>query len=132
MASRLITDLNIKAQLECAKHLRLMTEHKINAFLTCTLRSNEEQESLYAIGRTKPGKRVTNAKAGQSAHNYGLAWDIAILVNGKLNWDLKHPDWQLAGHLGESIFGVEWLGNPASKFKEGAHFQLKDWKSYIK
>jgi len=132
MASRLITDLRNVAGMACAKHLDALRAQGINYIVTCTLRTNEEQESLYKIGRTTPGKRVTNAKAGQSAHNYGLAWDIAIMINGKLNWDLSHPHWQLAGKIGESIDGVEWLGNPASKFKEGAHFQLKDWKSYIK
>lgn len=32
-------------------------------------RSNEEQDALYAQGRTAPGKIVTNAKAGESEHN---------------------------------------------------------------
>lgn len=131
MASRLITDLSPHAQQECTRHLENMKSHGINAFLTCTRRSFEEQTALYRIGRELPGKIVTKAKAGESAHNYGLAWDIAILVSGKLVWDLKHPDWQLAGHLGESIFGVEWFGNPKSKFREGAHFQIKNWSKYI-
>lgn len=37
------------------------------------LRTIEEQNELYAQGRTKAGKKVTNAKGGQSYHNYGLA-----------------------------------------------------------
>lgn len=59
------------------------------------LRTFPEQQALYDQGRTKPGNRVTNSKAGQSYHNYGLAIDFAILYdkdkNGKfesLSWDL--------------------------------------------
>ena len=39
----------------------------------CGLRTYAESDALYAQGRTKPGKIVTNAKAGQSYHNFGLA-----------------------------------------------------------
>lgn len=55
--------------------------------LTYGFRSIQEQNALYAIGRTKPGKKVTNAKGGQSPHNYGKAIDIAPLQpNGKIDW----------------------------------------------
>lgn len=54
------------------------------------LRTIQEQNDLYAQGRTKPGPRVTNAKGGKSFHNYGLAIDFCILINGKeISWDLK-------------------------------------------
>lgn len=72
-----------------------------------TFRTHEEQDSLFAQGRTKPGKIVTNAKGGQSIHNYGLAFDIVMLYDkdgdGKfeeVSWDTKRdgdkdgiPDW---------------------------------------
>ncbi len=38
-----------------------------------TLRTYKEQNDLYALGRTKPGKKVTNAPGGRSYHNFGLA-----------------------------------------------------------
>jgi len=41
-----------------------------------TLRTDKEQDALFAIGRTIKGKKVTNAKGGRSYHNYGLALDI--------------------------------------------------------
>ena len=34
-----------------------------------SLRTIEEQNELFAQGRTKPGKIVTNAKGGSSYHN---------------------------------------------------------------
>lgn len=45
-------------------------------------RTFEEQDALYAQGRTKPGPKVTDAKGGQSYHNYGLAVDFC-LINDK-------------------------------------------------
>lgn len=64
--------------------------------ITQAFRTFAEQDALYAQGRTKPGAKVTNAKGGQSSHNYGLAIDIALLYdkNGdgifeEVSWDLK-------------------------------------------
>ena len=72
------------------------------------LRTIDEQNALFAQGRTKPGSIVTNAKGGKSYHNYGLAIDFAIMYdkdnNGSfevLSWDTKYDfdkdgvsDWQ--------------------------------------
>jgi len=55
-------------------------------------RSAAEQERLYAIGRTTPGTKVTNARALESMHNYGLAVDLcrdAIVARSGLQ-----PDWR--------------------------------------
>lgn len=53
------------------------------------LRTIEEQNALYAKGRTTPGPKVTNARGGKSYHNYGLAIDYVIMVGGALDWN--HP-----------------------------------------
>lgn len=46
------------------------------------------QMALWAQGRTKPGPVVTNAKGGQSQHNFGLAVDFArVMPDGKVSWD---------------------------------------------
>jgi peptidoglycan LD-endopeptidase CwlK len=47
-------------------------------YLFMGLRSFEDQDELYAQGRTKPGNIVTNARGGDSLHNYGLAADFVI------------------------------------------------------
>lgn len=44
--------------------------------ITYSLRTIDEQNGIYAQGRTKPGPIVTDAKGGQSFHNYGLAFDF--------------------------------------------------------
>src|SRR3972149_1792058 len=61
-------------------------------FLVCTYRSPEEQDELYKIGRTIKGKKITNAKGGQSKHNTNpsTAFDIAFLTfDKKLDWNPK-------------------------------------------
>ena len=52
------------------------------------LRTFKEQNDIYAQGRTKKGPIVTRAKGGQSYHNYGLAIDFALLIDGKeISWN---------------------------------------------
>lgn len=59
------------------------------------LRTIKEQDALYAQGRTTKGPKVTNAKGGSSFHNYGLAIDIVMIVDGKVaSWDIA-KDWDL-------------------------------------
>ena len=68
------------------------------------LRTIQEQNDLYAQGRTKLGSIVTNAKGGQSWHNYGMAVDIAFInSNGSIDFNVSKE----VGRLGES-FGLEW------------------------
>lgn len=58
------------------------------------LRTSKRQTELYAIGRTVQKRRtkVTNARAGQSMHQYGLAIDFVPLVPSKAK-DLWQADW---------------------------------------
>lgn len=65
-----------------------MREKGIYLIITEGFRSKEYQDSLYAKGRTKPGKIVTNAKGStySSQHMWGIAFDIAI-NDSKLLYD---------------------------------------------
>ena len=92
----------------------------IDLLVTSTYRDNESQNALYAQGRTKAGRIVTNAKAGQSFHNYRLAFDVVPIVNGKPQWN-DFRTFQKIGAIGKSI-GLEWAGDWKT-FKELAHFQ---------
>lgn len=60
------------------------------------LRTFAEQDAIYAQGRTAPGKRVTNSKAGQSYHCYGLAVDVAILYDKDGNGTFETLSWETA------------------------------------
>lgn len=101
----------------------------VEIIMTQGLRTVAEQDALYAQGRTKPGKIVTNAKGGQSFHNYGLAFDIALIHDGQVIWDTKisvepeHPDiptYTELGQYGQAI-GAEWGGS--WHFQDIPHFQ---------
>lgn len=102
----------------------------LDVLVTCTFRNDAEQTALYAQGRTTPGHIVTNAKAGQSAHQYGLAIDIVPLVNGKPDWNGGDAVWQAVGDLGQQA-GLTWLGALGSTFPEKPHFELPNWKASI-
>lgn len=84
-------------------------------------RSCEEQDKLYAQGRTRPGQIVTNARCGESLHNYGVAFDVAFLENGSPSWKEYHP-WDTLGLMGK-ILGLEW-GGDWKGFVDRPHFQL--------
>lgn len=62
--------------------------------VTQGLRTWNEQDKLYAQGRTDPGQVVTNAPGGHSQHNFGLAVDVVPIVNGLPDWDVKGERWQ--------------------------------------
>lgn len=105
-----------------------------------TLRSFAEQSGLFKQGRTTPGKIVTNADAGLSYHNYGLAIDIMLIIdkdgNGSYetaSWDVKSDfdgdgksDWQEVVTIFKQ-HGYEWGGD--WKFTDLPHFQKTFGKS---
>jgi peptidoglycan LD-endopeptidase CwlK len=93
----------------------------IDLLITSTYRDFESQNALYAQGRTVPGKIVTNAKGGQSYHNWRVAFDVVPLVNGKAMWN-DSVLWQKIGAIGRAS-GLEWAGD-WKKFKEFPHFQF--------
>ena len=93
------------------------------------LRTFAEQDALYAQGRTKTGKKVTNAKGGQSIHNYGLAVDIVLILDGKTaSWDEKsdfdrdqQSDWiEVVTEFKRA--GFSWGGDWRT-FKDMPHFE---------
>ncbi|MDQ0269735.1 M15 family metallopeptidase [Cytobacillus purgationiresistens] len=101
----------------------------ITVVITDDFRSSEDQEALYEKGRTVEGNIVTNARGGESYHNFGLAIDFALLtVDGVLVWDMEYDgngnglsDWMEVVDIAKEI-GFEWGGDWAS-FKDYPHFQ---------
>jgi peptidoglycan L-alanyl-D-glutamate endopeptidase CwlK len=85
------------------------------------LRTFAEQDALFAQGRTKPGPRVTNARGGQSNHNYGLAVDLCPFVNGKPDFSANSTFVAIGGEAVKR--GLEWGGN-WKKFIDKPHVQL--------
>lgn len=95
----------------------------INIVITQGLRTMAEQTALYNQGRTTPGSKVTNAEAGHSNHNYGLAFDFALIdANGKAYWNERDPKWIRVVQIAKSL-GFEWGGDWDS-FKDYPHFEM--------
>jgi peptidoglycan L-alanyl-D-glutamate endopeptidase CwlK len=76
------------------------------------LRTIDEQNAIYAQGRTKPGKIVTKAQGGHSYHNYGLAIDFALLYDKNGDGKYEELSWDTA--------------------KDGDDDGLKDWMEVVK
>ncbi|MBC2190549.1 M15 family metallopeptidase [Listeria booriae] len=89
-------------------------------------RSKAEQDALYAQGRTKPGQIVTNAKGGQSNHNYGVAVDLCLYTDDGKNvvWETTSKRWLRVVTIAKSV-GFKWGGDWTS-FKDYPHFELYD------
>lgn len=85
------------------------------------LRTYEEQNALYAQGRTAPGNKVTNAKGGFSNHNFGIAFDVGIFEGNKYLGD--SPKYKAVGVLGMEL-GLEWGGNWKT-IVDQPHYQLR-------
>jgi peptidoglycan L-alanyl-D-glutamate endopeptidase CwlK len=113
---------------ECNKLLTGKSQVRISQ----GLRTFAEQDALYA---KRP--KVTNAKGGQSIHNYGFAIDIVLIINGKeASWD-THKDWDNDGVADwdecVKVFakhGWSWGGSWAS-FKDMPHFDkigFNNWR----
>lgn len=94
-------------------------------------RSPEEQNALY---NKRP--KVTNAKAWQSIHNYGLAFDIVLLYDNDGNGTFEEASWSQIRDFDKdskadwmevtNYFkskGWEWGGEWKS-FKDAPHFQM--------
>jgi peptidoglycan L-alanyl-D-glutamate endopeptidase CwlK len=119
--SRKIEDLLPPVRERVERFIAACKAEGIDILITSTYRDNESQDALYAQGRTKPGVKVTNARAGQSFHNYRCAVDVVPMKNGKPIWNAKDPVWKDIGRLGKAA-GLEWAGDWV-RFKEFPHFQ---------
>ena len=90
-------------------------------------RSWEEQDALYARGRTALGGIVTNAKGGQSNHNFGIAADFAVFY-GKVYADETKPGLAAAVHAACAVhareLGMDW-GGDWKALKDTPHFELR-------
>jgi len=123
--SRKIEDLHPKVAEVCREFMAACEAQDIDVIITSTYRDAKSQNALYAQGRTKPGRIVTNAKAGQSWHNWRCAFDVVPLRNGKPVWGTMGKDlelWNKVGAIGESV-GLEWAGR-WKRFREFPHFQF--------
>jgi peptidoglycan L-alanyl-D-glutamate endopeptidase CwlK len=120
-SERNIRTLIIEVQPLCRESLRKIRAAGLDARVISGTRTYAEQTALYRQGRYgNAGNIVTNAKAGQSWHNFGRAWDIGIFKNGAYVAD--GPEYAQAATHGK-ISKVEW-GGDWTTFKDKPHYQV--------
>ena len=117
--SRRIEDLSPEMRELFYRFHDKMREAGQDFIVTCTYRPQEEQDKLYNQGRTELGAIVTWTR--HSKHTERVAFDIAIMKNGKISWD--GADYVIAGKIAEEV-GLEWGGN-WMKNPDRPHFQIK-------
>lgn len=110
-------------------------------YLVAGGRSKEEQKRLYDESTKEGGKKVTNAPAGMSYHNYGLAFDVGLFVTDDpgggreyitqsrvyLNNDYDgdtNPDFMECVNYFKYELGFSWGGDWRS-IKDNPHFEVK-------
>jgi peptidoglycan LD-endopeptidase CwlK len=135
--SRALNDLAPDIRMKAQEFLRRCEVLGLDILVTCTYRDNDAQALLYASGRTIKGPILTNAKPGQSLHNYvdrsfeGLprpaseAFDIVPMLAGKPVWDTTGDAlklWRQVGEIGEAC-GLQWAGRWSGALREFPHFQ---------
>lgn len=114
--------LHPELQVICEKFLNYCQLAGLNVKITDTLRTKAEQDALYAQGRTTAGSIVTNVKYPNSAHNWGVAFDICQNIKGR-EYDDSGNFFAKCGKIGESL-GLTWGGSWKS-FQDKPHFELK-------
>jgi len=104
-------------------------------------RTYAEQNAIYAQGRSKPGKKVTNVRGGYSRHNFGIAGDFGVFAtkNTKKTSDdvyLDGSQWSsaesvhkaVADYAKEKDLPIQWGGDWKS-FVDMPHFEYKNGKT---
>jgi peptidoglycan LD-endopeptidase CwlK len=119
--SRSLDDLHPKVKDLAVQLIAKCKSAGIDLLVTSTYRDNEQQTVLYQKGRSTPGAIVTNAKAGESYHNYKLALDFVPLEDGKCAWN-DSSAFQRVGVIAEGL-GMEWAGRWTGAMRELAHVQ---------
>lgn len=97
------------------------TREGIKLIVTSGTRSYEEQNALYAQGRTAPGNIVTKVRGGHSSHNHGIAFDVTVFVGATPVWESS--TYKVVGALGRAL-GLTWGGDWVS-FVDEPHFELR-------
>ncbi len=128
--SKAIEDLHPSLQSACRLFLLKCKLEHLDVRILFTYRSPTQQNELYAQGRTKPGKIVTNLKGDKSKHCFTIdgkpaakAFDFGVFKNGKYITRGDDPDYIKAAQIGEALgleSGIHW-----KQPNDPGHLQIK-------
>lgn len=119
MSSSTISSLHPRVEAQARRFLELTRAAGMDVRIYATFRSWDEQDRLFAQGRWAPGQIVTNARGGDSYHNWGFAFDAAPFENDEMSTDTQQ--FIRMGRLGQQA-GLEWGGTFIS-LVDYPHFQ---------
>lgn len=113
-----ISYLTKSAQTACNMFMEECKRRGLNVFITETYRTQERQDYLYSLGRTRSGKIVTWTR--KSRHTSGRAWDIAC------NAPYQLYDSYILKKCGEAAhdLGITWGGD--WKNADYPHFEISE------
>ena len=121
ISERNIRTLHPRAQRAAREFLTRLHDAGFTTRIISGTRTYAEQDALFRKGRFgNPPPRVTNARGGQSNHNFGIAWDIGIFKNGA--YVPSSPLYDEVAAVGK-VPGIEWGGDWTS-FADPPHYQL--------
>jgi D-alanyl-D-alanine carboxypeptidase len=126
---RCIETLDVDFQKRVRGWLVEMQNSRIIPLIYCGRRTMEEQAMLFAQGRSRPGKIITQAKPGTSYHNYGLAFDWCPMRTAK--GDLLDTNWndETAFRLGEHVgltFNLAAISWETGHLQDGRYASWRD------
>lgn len=90
-------------------------------------RTLAQQRDIYAQGRTKPGKVVSNAKPGQSAHNFGYAVDLWPMKGEDFDWSAPAKTFKIMADIARSM-GLT-SGYYFKSIFDAPHVEHPKWKA---
>lgn len=118
--SRYVKLLKPELQDIIIKFIDKCEQQNLKVLITQTFRSKAEQDQIYAKGRTAPGNIVTDVRYPNSAHCWGIAFDIARNIPDHL-YD-SNEFFVKCSVIAKSL-GLRW-GGDWKKTKDSPHFEL--------
>ena len=116
-----ISELTPAAQRACRLFLERCAQRGLDVFITETYRSQERQDYLYSLGRTRSGSKVTWTR--NSRHTSRRAWDIACRGGTLYNAVVLAQCGAVAAEL-----GITWGGT--WKTPDTPHFEVSENWNY--
>lgn len=103
-----------------------------------SIRSPLRQEELYDRGRVDTaadyGRTVTDARAYQSAHQFGAGADLVFFTKGRWTWEEPEDGMWEAMHKSAKVWGLMTLKDRRGRVKEWPHVQVAgfDWRQHAR
>lgn len=118
----------IGAHVEILEFERIMVRRarkiSIPLFTHAVMRTKEEQDRLFVMGRSK-------VQYANAPHCHGCACDIVHSIRA---WDLNEAEWTILGHIGKQVaasLGIKITWGGDWSFYDPAHWELADWRSRL-